>query len=279
VCAPVRPKVPDARARRPAALSARVSTVASPLAKRRRAIEIVLSRELGVGQRILLEQRPQIERSRGRASTRPVFDRIGVDQPVVPEGSRWPGQRGVDEEIRRRALHLYRAAVAPAQWKQGIGVRQSREGEWLRLEKEIVGQILAPGHASAPGNVGDWLRAVVMIEIGVSEPHIEPRRIERRRARDRPLYLRKEGIQVLERAQIEGRDVDVETVKGGERRKKDVELTLARRLGDRSRHVRILEYERRPLDPEMVEWSTRRLHVTRDFSLPIVRKLLSVEGA
>ena len=118
-----------------------------------------------------------------------------------------------------------------------------------------------------------------MYYMRIREAHIEPRRIERRRARDRSFDSWEEWIQVLQRAQVESRDVDVEVVKGGERRKEDVELAFSRQLTHRSRYVRVLENERRSLDLETVERPAWRPHVPGDLALPVVRKVLAVQSA
>src|SRR6185503_10532432 len=116
-------------------------------------------------------------------------------------------------------------------------------------------------------------------QVSVSESHVEPRRVERRRSGDRSLDPWKEWIQVLDRAQVERRHIDVEAVKCREGREKDVELAFTRELGNCSRDVRILEDERRAVDLEMVERPAGCPHLSREFSLPVVREFLSVEGA
>src|SRR6266851_5532411 len=101
-------------------------------------------------------------------------------------------------------------------------MRERGERQRLRLEREIVDEILvAPRHAAVARDVRDRLVAVVVEEIRAPEAHVEPGRIERRGARHRSLNSRKEWVQVLERAQVERRDVDVETVERREGGKED----------------------------------------------------------
>src|SRR6202049_255948 len=157
-------------------------------------------------------------------------------------------------------------------------MRERGERQCVRLEREIVREVLiAPRHAAVARDTRDRLVAIVLVQIRVLEAYIEPGRVERRCARYRSLDFREERIQVLERAQIEGGDVDVETVERRDRGKEDVQFSLAARFGNRAGHVSILEDERRRLDLEMIERATRRPHVAGDLPLPVVRKLASIQ--
>ena len=154
------------------------------------------------------------------------------------------------------------------------------ERERLRLQRQIVSEILlAPRHAAATGSVRHRQVPIVMKQARIRETNVEPRRVERRRSRHRSLELREERIQVLEGAQIQRRNINVEVVECGEGRKKNVELALAAGFGYRARHMSIFEDERRLLHLEMIERAARRSHGAGDVSLPVVRERLAVQGA
>ena len=78
-----------------------------------------------------------------------------------------------------------------------------------------------------------------MHDVRVGKAHVEPRGIEARFAADCPLELQEFGIQILQRAQVESLDVDIEPVKFGESRIQDVELSGGAATSDCSRHVRV----------------------------------------
>src|SRR6267143_2214834 len=113
--------------------------------------------------------------------------------------------------------------------------------ERLRLERQVVDEILAPRNPSVAGDARYGLRAVVVVEVRVSEAHVEPRRIESGRSLHGSLDLREERVEILQRPQIERPNVDVEVVKSGEGWFENVELTLSARGRDRSRDVRVGE--------------------------------------
>src|SRR5204863_590762 len=97
--------------------------------------------------------------------------------------------------------------------------------------------------------------AVVMEQVGVAEAHVQPRRIQRRGARNRSFQFRKKRIQILQRPQVQRRYVDVEGMERCERGKQNVELALAARFRHCAGNMRVVEDQRRLLDLEMIEWS------------------------
>ena len=81
----------------------------------------------------------------------------------------------------------------------------------------------------------------------------------------------------MKRPQVERGDVDVEAMKGRERRIQYVELALAARFRHRARDVRVVENQRRLLDLEMIEGAARRSHRSSDVALPVIREPFAVQ--
>src|SRR6185312_3909180 len=116
-----------------------------------------------------------------------------------------------------------------------------------------------------------------MRELRVAEANVEPARVEHGGARDGAVETGKVLVEILQRAQVERRDVHREVVKFCERWREDVELALAARDGNCAGYMSVGEPELGILDMKPSEVSTRRTHRSRDVALPVIRERLAVQ--
>src|SRR5690242_18020886 len=80
-----------------------------------------------------------------------------------------------------------------------------------------------------------------MDDVRIREAHVEPRRVERCRARDRTAKARKIRKQEFNRAQIDGRRIDREVPEAGECWLENVQLAMPANARGRAAHVGVAE--------------------------------------
>ena len=168
---------------------------------------------------------------------------VNVDQLIDDERAGIAGELRGEREPVRRPLHAERSGHRAAQREGWIRMRELAEGDRRSVERHVeTRRRIGRRHAPAAGHVRRLFGPVVVLDVGIAEPHIGPDRIERRAAGDRAAEPRELREEIRHRAQIERRERDVEAAELRERRDEQVELPVrvedARRRRARARRGR-----------------------------------------
>ena len=220
------------------------------------------------------------ERGDLTAAMRRVARGIAVDPSLEGECARAPLKAGRQLQVGDGPLATNRSAHKSEQRQSRIGSSEHREGEWLRLQVDVIREILlTPRDASVSGEVRGLARAVAVHDVRIRKAHVEPGGVERRLPRDRSSELGKVRVEILRSAEIHRGDIDIEVSEARECRLEDVQLTATADTRDGAANMRVVEQRLRFVDREARQRPAAGAHAAEKLTAPIDRKWFAVERA